>query len=362
MPHATEGDLHAHLDGALAVIDESAAERLTAHLARCADCRARLEQERVLRDRAGDLLGVALPVVDAPPFETVVGSTRRRPPRMTTERLAWAAAIIVALGAGWIGNAVLRGVPDSFLASAVSLEPARVETESASPESQVVGGEGREGRLASNARLQQQSENAPERADKARATESADRSVDELMKDESDAPRAVGAAVAGAPTDFVSADARQMKDSTGSVAWREVDEGEATLWIERAPLRIEELDIVAYEIGELAGAKVLRVRQALPGGETVTLVQEMAPATSERDVALEDRQNEEESRFRGEQERDEIADSPSAAAAENPLAEREQAKQAHPMLSSRNFVNGVWVTLRAPLAPDSLRALVSRIR
>lgn len=374
MPHATEGDLHAHLDGALAVIDESAAERLTAHLARCADCRARLEQERVIRDRAGALLGVALPVVDAPPFETVVGSAGRRPQRMTTERLAWAAAIIVALGAGWIGNAVLRGVPDSLMISVAPAELDRAELASSSPES-----DSRESQVA---------------------TESADRPIDELPARKSVAGEAVaeptagpetlaevdalpvaGAAVLEAPADVLSEDARQfadddvalrersgslvgeqLKDAIGSVAWREVDEAEARRWIGRAPLRIEELDVAGFDVGELAGAKVLRVRQQLPGGETVTLVQEVVPGTGGRDFDLEDRRNEEPSRLGLEQERAAIAGPPPAAADANRAAERELAKRTYPVLSTRDFVNGVWVTLRAPLAPDSLRALVSRIR
>ena len=46
MPHVLEGQLHAYLDGALAPSDPQFAE-IEAHLAGCADCRARLEHERL---------------------------------------------------------------------------------------------------------------------------------------------------------------------------------------------------------------------------------------------------------------------------------------------------------------------------
>ena len=119
MPHATEGELHAHIDGALDAIDPTAAARLVAHLETCADCRGRLAEARSVRDESAALLEVALGgAVEPPPFEMLArkagrrgdlsGGVRRPQRRPGGEKLAWAASIAVALGAGWMGHAVLR--------------------------------------------------------------------------------------------------------------------------------------------------------------------------------------------------------------------------------------------------------------
>ena len=71
MSHATDGELHAFLDGALAGYDQPAAERLASHLEGCPDCRARLEREQTFRERAGEVLTQLVPVVQVPPFETI---------------------------------------------------------------------------------------------------------------------------------------------------------------------------------------------------------------------------------------------------------------------------------------------------
>jgi hypothetical protein len=127
MSHATDGELHAYLDGALTSIDPTRADRLRIHLEGCSDCTARLEDARTLRSRAGEILADAAPdVVEAPPFEAIL---RRRaegheetsgaddpipiPIRRTRPPLAWAASVAVALGAGWLGHAVWTGTPEA---------------------------------------------------------------------------------------------------------------------------------------------------------------------------------------------------------------------------------------------------------
>src|SRR6266550_4363565 len=100
MPHVDEGTLHAYLDGEL-----PSAERKTleAHLAECASCRAMLEEERALLDRASALLGTARPTDrPAPPFEqlSLPRAPRRSPWRVRTS-VAWAASIALALGIGY---------------------------------------------------------------------------------------------------------------------------------------------------------------------------------------------------------------------------------------------------------------------
>lgn len=109
MPHIDDGLLHAHLDGALAhVLPAAEAAAVARHLAGCADCRARLEHERALRTRAHGLLADAGPAGrEPPPFE----SLRARPaprPRRRALPLAWAATVVLALGAGWMARAALQ--------------------------------------------------------------------------------------------------------------------------------------------------------------------------------------------------------------------------------------------------------------
>jgi len=98
MSHVDDGTLHAYLDGELSPAEVQGVE---AHLAQCPACRGRLDEERALITRAGELLALAAPPDrELPPFRAgdVKPSTRlwwkvRLP-------LAWAATIVLALGIG----------------------------------------------------------------------------------------------------------------------------------------------------------------------------------------------------------------------------------------------------------------------
>ena len=110
MQHVDEGLLHARLDGQLAALGPGQEAEVERHLAECAECRARLEEARALRDRADALLRGDVLSVEIPPFETLavragVAPRRRRrgPP------LAWAASIVLAVGAGWLARSALQG-------------------------------------------------------------------------------------------------------------------------------------------------------------------------------------------------------------------------------------------------------------
>jgi hypothetical protein len=115
MPHATDGVLHAYLDGALAALeragelpDGASAADVVAHLDVCADCRARLDQERALRTAAGLVLADAASTFEVPPFEEVA----RRPAQPRRQRrwvvpAAWVASVLLALGSGWWAGASL---------------------------------------------------------------------------------------------------------------------------------------------------------------------------------------------------------------------------------------------------------------
>jgi hypothetical protein len=132
MPHIAEGDLHAWLDGGLAE-DSPEDRRLRIHVEVCADCRARLEEARRLRFAAAKILADAVPATgDMPRFEelqrkaggeapgsSVAHALRHRLGRggwRSIERLAWAASVVLAVGAGWMGREILveRGWTDPF--------------------------------------------------------------------------------------------------------------------------------------------------------------------------------------------------------------------------------------------------------
>src|SRR5690606_32012518 len=97
MSHVDDGTLHAYLDGALDALSDAGelpdgmtGADVTSHLSTCADCRARLEAERAVRESAGAVLGdLPMPgqhVPDLPALDTT------RPRRMRRVPLSWAAS------------------------------------------------------------------------------------------------------------------------------------------------------------------------------------------------------------------------------------------------------------------------------
>jgi hypothetical protein len=111
MPHITDGQLHAYLDGATGALapdgalhDGPAASEIEAHLDACADCRARLEVERAVRTAAGLILADVGTPVEVPPFEGLlhaVPADAVRPRARSWMPLAWAASLVLAMGGGW---------------------------------------------------------------------------------------------------------------------------------------------------------------------------------------------------------------------------------------------------------------------
>lgn len=126
MSHIDEGLLHAYLDGAFAPGDAQVDE-IEAHVASCADCGVRLEDARALKERALEVLRHATPIdVRVPPFEALslrkhsapdpgaVARTAATEPAAARRlarspaRLAWAASLVLAVGAGWMANELVR--------------------------------------------------------------------------------------------------------------------------------------------------------------------------------------------------------------------------------------------------------------
>jgi len=142
MPHISDGNLHAWIDGAFPK-DSPEGLSVSKHLDTCPDCRSRLEDARHFVAEAGEILAAATPDLESvPAFEEIqaraaeadlrgddhgrgrIGGSLRAKWR-SFERLAWAATVVLALGAGWIGRTVLidRGWSDPFHESALDQEP-----------------------------------------------------------------------------------------------------------------------------------------------------------------------------------------------------------------------------------------------
>jgi hypothetical protein len=98
MSHVDDGTLHAYLDGELAPAE---AQGVDAHLAQCPACRARVEEDRALITRAGELLALAAPPErELPPFRAGDVKPLKRLWWQVRLPLAWAATVVLALGIG----------------------------------------------------------------------------------------------------------------------------------------------------------------------------------------------------------------------------------------------------------------------
>jgi len=103
MPHINDGQIHAWLDGALEAHERA---RIEEHIAGCAECRSRVDEEREIIAAASRILAVAAPpALDAPPFPNLRAPRRPRRGLLSDPmRLAWAASLVLALGIGWLGR------------------------------------------------------------------------------------------------------------------------------------------------------------------------------------------------------------------------------------------------------------------
>src|SRR5438876_1843577 len=105
MSHVDDGTLHAYFDGELSPAE---VQGVDAHLAQCPACRGRLDEERALITRAGELLALAAPPErELPPFRAGHVKPPARAWWQVRQPLAWAATVVVALG---IGTYLGRGV------------------------------------------------------------------------------------------------------------------------------------------------------------------------------------------------------------------------------------------------------------
>src|SRR5437762_370202 len=123
MSHVDDGTLHAYLDGELSPAEVQGVE---AHLAQCPACRGRLDEERALITRAGELLALAAPPDrELPPFRVGDVKPPTHPWWKARLPLALAATLVLALGIGtYLGKGVEQ-VPQAPTAS--DTQPAELQ-------------------------------------------------------------------------------------------------------------------------------------------------------------------------------------------------------------------------------------------
>ncbi len=113
MSHVDRETLHAYLDGELGrgALDQQAIDE---HIAQCGECSAALDDVRRVKDRAAQILSASGPLdVSAPPFEQLralhdkPNTSSPAPSLGRMKAIAWAATIVLAVGAGWYARAAL---------------------------------------------------------------------------------------------------------------------------------------------------------------------------------------------------------------------------------------------------------------
>ncbi len=124
MRHATDGELHAYLDGALDLLPDGRGAEVRAHLSSCSACKERLQDEEFLRSSAEEILrdpgtaSLAIPTFEelreqADAVRPLERERERRHSRTLWKGmpLAWAASVVLAVGVGWMGSQLWRGLP-----------------------------------------------------------------------------------------------------------------------------------------------------------------------------------------------------------------------------------------------------------
>ncbi|HYC33942.1 MAG TPA: zf-HC2 domain-containing protein [Gemmatimonadales bacterium] len=128
MRHIPEDELHAYLDQGLS---RTQCVEIESHLADCVVCRASRDRIAALRDRTTALLARLAPPLRVPP---AFDSVRRRAAEHETARrrrmhvMAWAASLVLAVGAGWTGSSLLTAEREGVAAHPAVRAPAAQPT------------------------------------------------------------------------------------------------------------------------------------------------------------------------------------------------------------------------------------------
>lgn len=361
MQHLDDGRIAEFLDEALTAEARATVE---GHLAACAACRDRLDEAARVRARAADILARTGPRdLAGPPFETIAkraGRADRTRPRVRYLRIvAWAATIVTAAGVGWYAR-------DVALRPGFSSPVDRTESTRAAPAAVPApvqpndrADAERSGRGAVAAVVDSSPAPVLERAPEPQPGEPA-------LRERRD-PRAgeLAEGAAGAPAEAerrIALERQEVANVAPNVDLRDVAAEAVTGEPLAAPTAAvaEDVDptwrtVSLEEAAQLLGGDVVQVDGLATLGHAVRLERDSyVVRTVQRlgDAELEVIQRPDDSRAVAE--RDE---------ADTAVFAREGGRALQSRTTAETTVrkSGYVITLRAPVSPDSLRALLLRL-
>jgi hypothetical protein len=347
MPHLDDGQIAEWIDAADRPHGQTAHGAVADHLRQCTVCRERVEEARRIAERARAILGAAAPTVtDVPPFEVVLARAGRTAVRRgvnpTWRWLAWAATVAIAGGLGWYvrGAELRRSVGEAQAPTAVAQIDSAAPLAATPPEQ--TGG-GAVGGVAPAPAADRRAAVVPAPARQEEKVARADRPTAEakVAAQEADAvqrdtiARGAIAGVAAAPpaaaAPSVARNAAEPVADELPAGWSVVSREVAERALGGPVATVPGLPVARYEL--LVPESAVRVLQVMPSGAQLELIETAAP--------------------KGE---------PSASYAGR---EREQGRGAFRTVAAAQdsvTLNGVRVTLRAAVTPDSLKVLLGKIR
>jgi len=404
MSHLTDGQLHAFLDGSVEALDGATLSEAGSHIAACDDCGARLEAARLVRDEAVSLLGTAAPSsFSPPPFEELERRAARVDPGSASEptsgrsamsrrlfgrpgSLAWAASLTVALTAGWLARGTvgsgmldrpavvapsesiqLQGEQEASALDqsldryrAESKESRHAQAETPSPEffSREGGEPEEEGayrRRADGAAMDEVAtktagEEAPPADDRpARVAEELDaRRLESGNRERAVEPDLERAAAKMARSDVAGRSAAGLGAVEGPVDWQPVRRDQAEALLGGALKTVEGLPVLSVYARASGVAPEVWTAQQLVSGHQLNLRQ--TPLGGDRFGDLEEGVVANE------------LDEPAADPVSEMEARPHPGQQAYYETLESLLVDGFLIEARAPLSPDSLRVLLSRLK
>ena len=389
MSHVDEGRIHAYLDRQLEFAGLDARQELEAHIAQCTACAALVERARENHATAAALLQQSEPIdVAVPPFDVVTARARRGVVAETRKivrlrGLAWAASIVVAVGVGWYAQLSLGsgGAGEQTLSDSAATLRMIASTREADSNSPTQAPEVRS-EVSSNAgppavaSLEETDVDAPAAATTAvtRQPEPADRVVVALEEraraDQPVAEREQAGAMAGqerqrsevaSRRDRVERERRRVVDemapaqarlavreadsagvgrpalvldnrAAAVTEWLEVDRSTAERTLGATVLAVDGLPLVGFSV-PASGLAIVRVRQILPSGDSLEILQQSANTAGDSPTLL--------------------IEGVSGFAARGATSGE---------TTVTTSVGELVVTGRAAIGPDSLRTLLDRLR
>ena len=339
MPHIEEGQLHALLDGAYQG-DSPEARAIHAHLSACTDCRSLLESERVIRERAHDLLERARPLPETiPPFDTIVRRSRpQRAALLPPARLAWAASVLIAIGLGWFGRDLntrrsVQMTQESLAAGAPPTAADSLRTDARAPSASDAAASAVEPASPPPASASAPSPDERALADR-RAAPPPEQTNQAQAKTRVAEEGVIVSAPARATIGAVQGGAAMAPAAPPSVGWSEVSLEVAERTAGRRVLLMPGYELVKLELMPAANGYSVRTAQRIPGDGLLELIQE--PASDPSALARESRRGR---TFQGE----------AAVSSTGTPAVTLQ-------------IGDLRITGRAAISADSLRVLLGRLR